>query len=112
MQAEQIRNEPSTAGQAAEPAAEPAAVAASLIAFLRERFVDPDDELTGSTPLLETGVLNSVATAALIAFLRDEFGVRVPPDKVSGRYFRTVDRIADLVVTLRADTAGAGPGRS
>ncbi|HEX2049207.1 MAG TPA: phosphopantetheine-binding protein [Actinomycetota bacterium] len=63
---------------------------------------DERGELTGSTPLLEWGVLNSMNTARLLGFVRDELGVTVPPQDIVGANFRDIDAIADLIADLRA----------
>jgi len=60
------------------------------------------DDLTSTTPLLEWGVLNSLQTARLLAYLREEFGVRVPPARLNGHHFRDLESITDLVTSLRA----------
>lgn len=63
------------------------------------------DDLDAQTPLLEWGVLNSLETARLLAFIREEFDVRVPPAQVTSAHFRNLETIADLVSTLQADAA-------
>nr|MDT0661789.1 acyl carrier protein [Micromonospora sp. DSM 115978] len=86
-------------------------VARKLTEYFRTRMLGEAEaaELTPQTPLLESGILNSVGTARLLAHLRDEFGVRVPPGKVTGTHFRNLDNITDLVVSLQeAEPAGAG----
>jgi clorobiocin biosynthesis protein CloN5 len=70
-----------------------------LIDFIRERFLggDPNGELTEETPLLEWGVLDSLNTAVLLTYIRDELGVSVSPAKINGRNFATVRTIAALI---------------
>jgi acyl carrier protein len=60
------------------------------------------ESLTSTTPLLETGILDSLRTARLISWLRDDLGVRVPPIAMTGKNFRDVDSITELVLGLRA----------
>lgn len=50
-------------------------------------------------------MLNSLETARLLGYIRDEFDVRVPPAKVTAHYFRNLDSITDLVSELRADAS-------
>jgi acyl carrier protein len=52
--------------------------------------------------LLEWGILNSVETARLTVFLRQECGVRVSPTQVNAENFRDLESITDLVSTLRS----------
>lgn len=57
-------------------------------------------ELTPESPLLEWGILNSLNTVRLLAFLRDEWSTVVPPVQVTGRHFRDLNSITDLVLSL------------
>jgi acyl carrier protein len=72
---------------------------ATLIAFIREKFLSGDNgqELTESTPLLEWGILDSLSTAVLLKFIREELGVTVPPSAVDARNFKDVRSIAAMV---------------
>ncbi|MBP0456402.1 acyl carrier protein [Streptomyces montanisoli] len=63
------------------------------------------EPLTVDSPLLDMGVLDSVRTARLLAHIRSEYGVRVPPGQMTGEHFRSVAAIADLVLTLRSQAA-------
>ncbi len=58
-------------------------------------------ELKPDTPLLEWGILNSLNTAKLLAYLRDELDTEVPLTHVTGRYFQDLDTVTDLVLSLR-----------
>jgi acyl carrier protein len=75
-----------------------------ILAFVRDELADAAEreELTSTTPLLEAGILDSLRTARLISWLRDDLGVRVPPLAMTGKNFHDVDRIADLAASLRA----------
>jgi acyl carrier protein len=72
------------------------------------------DELLGAesgvqiderTPLLEWGVLNSMNTARLLTFIRETLGVPVPPSMITGKHFRDLRTITDLVLSLTASAA-------
>jgi len=65
----------------------------------------PSEQITADSPLLEWGVLDSVRTARLLAHIRSEHGLRVPPVHMTGEHFRSVGTIADLIVSLRSQTA-------
>jgi acyl carrier protein len=54
-------------------------------------------DLTARTPLLELGVLNSVETARLVAYIRETFGVRLAPASLTAGNFRDLESIAGLV---------------
>ncbi|MBP2328677.1 acyl carrier protein [Kibdelosporangium banguiense] len=82
-------------------------VVGSLTRYIESHLLDGDSSigLTVETPLLEWGVLNSIETARLVAHIRDEFGVRVPPAKMVSKHFSNIDRIADLVCSLGQNEA-------
>ena len=61
-------------------------------------------DLTPDAPLLQWGVLNSMNTARLLAFIREELGVVVPPQNITGRHFKSLGTINELVLSL----AGTG----
>jgi acyl carrier protein len=75
-----------------------------ILTFVRDELATTTEreKLTPATPLLETGILDSLRTARLIAWLRDDLGVRVPPMAMTGKNFRDVDSITELVLGLRA----------
>jgi acyl carrier protein len=59
-------------------------------------------ELSGGTPLLQLGILNSRNTGRLLAYIREEFDVSVPPTRITGKHFTDLDSITALVAELRA----------
>ncbi|NGO47342.1 acyl carrier protein [Streptomyces ureilyticus] len=70
--------------------------------YIREKFLDgdPQGELQDTSPLLEWGVLNSLRVAQLIGFLREEFGVVVPPREIHADNLRDVRSITAMVARL------------
>jgi clorobiocin biosynthesis protein CloN5 len=84
-------------------------VSARLLAFIRERFLagDPQGELTETTPLLEWGILNSLNTALLLGYIRENFDTVVPLEKVDAATFKNVASISAL---LRQTAAEQNPG--
>jgi len=69
---------------------------------LRECLPGEDPSaLTDSTPLLTGGILDSIATLRLIAFLEETFGVSFEAYEVDPDHFDTVERIARLVQARR-----------
>ncbi|MFV8752987.1 acyl carrier protein [Nannocystaceae bacterium ST9] len=68
-----------------------------------------ESELDDDTPLLELGVIDSLAMVGLLAFLTSEFGVRVPDREVSPRNFASLAALTRLVVReLAARDANEG----
>lgn len=73
--------------------------------FVSRTFLDETEgstELTGATPLLQLGILNSRNTGQLLAYVHEEFGVSVPPASITGRHFADLDSISALVAELHA----------
>lgn len=71
--------------------------------LLREFLPGEDpDALTGSTPLITGGILDSLATLKLVAFLEERFGVTIQAHETGVDYMDTIADIAALVGRKRA----------
>lgn len=73
--------------------------------YVRQSFLEEADggsELTETTPLLQLGILNSRNTGRLLAFILEEFGVSVPPTRITGKHFADLASITALVTELLA----------
>ena len=55
------------------------------------------DELTNDTPLITGGILDSISTIKLVAFLEEEFGVTFQAHEMHADYLNTIDDIAATV---------------
>jgi|SRR5687767_13741862 hypothetical protein len=75
------------------------AFAAALIAFIegplfaRHGASRSSTTIDSSTPLFETGVIDSLGIIDLLAFVETATGRPIPMRKVDMRFFGTVDRI-------------------
>jgi acyl carrier protein len=67
--------------------------------FILEEFLQgaAADELADDTPLVTSGILDSLATVRLVAFLEERYGIRVAPHEVSVDYLDDLTRISELV---------------
>lgn len=67
--------------------------------YILEEFLPDEDPsaLTDQTPLITSGILDSIATAKLVSHLEERFGIRFKASEVSGAYLDTVDRIVETV---------------
>ena len=54
-------------------------------------------ELTDSTPLITGGILDSLATLKLVAFLEERFQIQIQAHETMVDYLDTVDDIVQLV---------------
>jgi clorobiocin biosynthesis protein CloN5 len=70
-----------------------------LVGFVRENLLPADStiELDEQTPLLEAGILDSLKTAILLNYIRDELGVHVSPALIDTRNFANVRSLAAMV---------------
>jgi acyl carrier protein len=71
----------------------------SIKSFLLDEFLpgeDPD-QLTPSTPLISSGILDSLATLKLVAFLEKEFAISIGAHEADSENLETIERIVALV---------------
>ncbi len=60
------------------------------------------DELTDATPLITGGILDSISTLKLVAFLEDRFGVTVEAHEAGVENLDSVGQIARLIALKKA----------
>ena len=72
--------------------------------FILSEFLPGEDadDLQHDTALFSQGVLDSLASLKLVAFLETEFGVTIEPHEVDHEHLDTVDTIAALVASKSA----------
>ena len=72
--------------------------------FLLEEFLQGagEDELEDTTPLMSGGILDSISTTRLVAFLEEEFGVTFEAHEMGVDYLDTLEAITELVATKQA----------
>lgn len=79
-----------------------------LASYIRQEFLgDSTASLEADTPLLEWGILNSMNTARLLTYIREEIGVTIPPTYITGTYFKNLGAVTALVHSLHSGTAEA-----
>jgi acyl carrier protein len=77
------------------------AVLETLTGYVQSRLAaEGEREVGPATPLVSTGLLKSLETARLLAFVHQEFGVRIPASELARRNFETLDAISSLVSSL------------
>ena len=62
---------------------------------------DPS-ELTLSTPLISTGILDSMATLKIALFLEGEFSISIAPHEITADYLDTIEKMTALVHSKNA----------
>ena len=71
--------------------------------YVLEEFLpgESPDALDNSTPLISSGVLDSLSTIKLVSFLEEHFGVQFEAHEVSRDNLDTLDLIASTVESKR-----------
>ena len=67
--------------------------------YILEEFLPGENpaELTDSTPLITGGILDSLATIKLVAFLEERFPIQIQAHETTMDYLDTITDIAQLV---------------
>lgn len=74
-------------------------VTAQVKEFILREFLageDPD-ELKADTPLLSSGILDSIATLKLVAFLENQFDINIAAHEADAEHLNTLSDIVSLV---------------
>ncbi|ONK11253.1 hypothetical protein [Streptomyces sp. MP131-18] len=79
----------------------------AISTYVQDTFLGEGDipELTAESPLLEWGVLTSMNTSLLLAFIRNELNVVVPPTHLTGQHFANLRSITDTVYDVSRQPA-------
>ncbi len=64
--------------------------------------------LTNTTPLLETGVLDSLSLLKLVLFVQERFGIVVDDVDLVPEHFASVDTICAYLRSRTGESAGHG----
>jgi acyl carrier protein len=72
--------------------------------YILDEFLPGEDpsQLIDSTELITTGVLDSLATMKLVAFLEERFGIEIAPHETDVDHLNTLDLISELVTSKSA----------
>jgi acyl carrier protein len=68
-------------------------------AYILDKYL-PDENpqaLTPTTPLITSGILNSLATLDLVEFLETRYGLELEPHDVGSEHLGTLENIARMV---------------
>ena len=71
----------------------------TIKSFILKEFLPGEDpgNLTPTTPLMSSGILDSLATLKLITFLEQEFNVQIQAHEADEDHFNTLEAICELV---------------
>ena len=67
--------------------------------FILDQFLPGEsaEAIDDSTPLITGGILDSISTIKLVAYLEDEFGVQFDAHEMSADYLDSTSRISEVV---------------
>ncbi len=67
--------------------------------FILREFLPGEDpeQLTDSTPLISGGILDSLATLKLVAFVEERYKIQLQPHEVDIEYLDSITSIATLI---------------
>lgn len=69
-----------------------------LIGYIKKEFVeDPDEEIDENTPLMSSGLIDSLSIVSLVAFIDKKYGVKIPDEKGTVENFETITKIIDII---------------
>jgi acyl carrier protein len=71
--------------------------------YILQEFLPGENpaELTDSTPLITGGILDSLGTIKLVAFLEEQFRIKIEAHETMVDYLDTITDIAQLVSSKR-----------
>ncbi len=70
-----------------------------IIDYVKKEFLDEDSdmEVTESTPLISSGIVDSFSMVSLKTFLEKKYKISIPDDKATPEAFDSVNKIMDLL---------------
>jgi acyl carrier protein len=69
--------------------------------FILSEYLPGEDPagLTDATPLMTTGILDSIAVLKVVTFLENQFGITIEPHEAAVENLNTLSDIARLVIS-------------
>lgn len=83
--------------------AEAGAIAAATKSYIIGEFLpgESPESLENTTPLITSGILDSIGTVKLVSFLEETYGIELEAHEMSVDLLNTVDDIVRLVQAKR-----------
>jgi acyl carrier protein len=71
--------------------------------YILKEFLPGEDpnELTVTTPLITGGILDSIATLKLVAFIEERFAITLAAHEADVEHLDTLSSIADLILSKK-----------
>lgn len=80
------------------------AIQSSVKAYILNEFLPGEDPsaLTDTTPLITTGILDSIAVLKLVTFLESQFGITLEAHETDAEHLNTLADITRLVASKQS----------
>ena len=66
--------------------------------IIEEHYEDPPEGLKGDTPLVSSGIIDSISILQVVDFMENNFGIEFEPHEVDQSNLNTIDLMAGFVV--------------
>jgi acyl carrier protein len=73
-------------------------IKARLKAFILSEKNLSEHELKNDTPLISSGIIDSISTLSLVDFIEHSFGIEFEPYEVDQENLNSIDRIAEFIL--------------
>jgi acyl carrier protein len=82
-------------------------IKATIKTFILNEFLPGEDPaaLTDATPLMTTGILDSIAVLKVVSFLENQFGITIEPHEAVVENLNTLSDMALLVMSKKVSPA-------
>ena len=69
--------------------------------FILSEFLPGEDpaNLLDDTPLITSGILDSLATMKLVTFVEEAFSIKIEPHETDPEYIGSIDSIKELIIS-------------
>jgi acyl carrier protein len=74
--------------------------AATITSYILREFLPGEDpaSLQPTTPLISSGVIDSIAMLSFVAFLEESFGIKIAAHEMTAENLNTIERIASFIL--------------
>jgi len=82
-------------------------IKATIKTFILNEFLPGEDPaaLTDATPLMTTGILDSIAVLKVVSFLENQFGITIEPHEAVVENLNTLSDMGTLVMSKKISPA-------
>ena len=68
-----------------------------VLDYVIEEYVEDDEDIDCSSPLISSGIVDSFSMVSLKRFLESKYSISIPDEKATPEAFDSVDKICALV---------------